>query len=79
MREYVDGLIGLTGIVCQVVFIVLKLTSNITWSWSWVMAPMWLWLTTVVALYALWLAVSLIHVYVENRARQRRLDDLARR
>lgn len=35
------GGIGLSGILATI-FIVLKLTGNITWSWVWVLAPLWI-------------------------------------
>ena len=28
--------------ILLVVFVVLKLTGNISWSWSWVLAPFWI-------------------------------------
>jgi hypothetical protein len=33
--------IGLTGVLF-IVFLVLKLTGNITWSWLWVLSPIWI-------------------------------------
>lgn len=33
--------IGFAGIL-TIVFIILKLTGNITWSWWWVLCPMWI-------------------------------------
>lgn len=33
--------IGFTGLL-TVVFIVLKLTSVISWSWLWVLSPIWI-------------------------------------
>lgn len=33
--------IGLTGVLF-VVFLVLKLTGNISWSWWWVTSPLWI-------------------------------------
>ena len=35
------GGIGLTGILF-IVFLVLKLTGNISWSWWWVTSPLWI-------------------------------------
>jgi len=32
--------IGFTGLLA-IVFIVLKLTGNISWSWWWVLSPLW--------------------------------------
>jgi hypothetical protein len=36
-----SGGIGFTGAL-QIVFIVLKLTNNISWPWIWVLAPTWI-------------------------------------
>jgi hypothetical protein len=33
--------IGIGGILF-VIFLILKLTNNITWSWVWVTAPIWI-------------------------------------
>ncbi|MCF0163200.1 MAG: hypothetical protein HUJ88_11575 [Fusobacterium necrophorum] len=33
--------IGFTGAL-TLIFIVLKLTDNITWSWLWVLCPLWI-------------------------------------
>ena len=35
--------------VLTLIFIVLKLTGNISWSWIWVLAPMWIELILIVA------------------------------
>lgn len=51
-----SGGIGLCGVLF-VVFLVLKLTGNITWSWWWVTAPIWMpWavIGIIVALAAIW-------------------------
>ena len=34
--------------VLTLIFIVLKLTGNISWSWVWVLAPMWIKLILIV-------------------------------
>ena len=54
--------IGFTGLL-TIVFIVLKLTGNITWSWWWVLSP--LWIST--ALVVLFLVIALIIAFI-NRA-----------
>ena len=36
-----SGGVGLTTVLF-IVFLVLKLTDNITWSWWWVFAPYWI-------------------------------------
>ena len=35
-----SGGLGLCSVL-TLIFIVLKLTGNITWSWIWVFAPLW--------------------------------------
>tara|TARA_R100000951_G_scaffold74199_1_gene62519 strand:+ start:1237 stop:1461 length:225 start_codon:yes stop_codon:yes gene_type:complete len=39
--EKSSGGIGFTGLLV-ITFIVLKLTSVITWSWWWVLSPIWI-------------------------------------
>lgn len=39
--EKSSGGIGFTGLLV-IAFIVLKLTSVITWSWWWVLSPIWI-------------------------------------
>lgn len=33
--------LSLSGVLL-VVFVVLKLTNNVTWSWVWVLSPLWI-------------------------------------
>ena len=33
---------GFIALILLIVFIVLKLTSNIDWSWIWVLSPFWI-------------------------------------
>ena len=40
MTTNTSGGHGLLGIL-TIVFVVLKLTGNITWSWWWVLSPLW--------------------------------------
>lgn len=51
--------IGLLGIL-TIVFVVLKLTGNITWSWWWVLSPLWLPLVIVGGIAAIAFFVALI-------------------
>ena len=44
-----SGGIGFAGLL-TVAFIVLKLTSVITWSWWWVLSPLWISLLLVVGI-----------------------------
>ncbi len=39
-KNYTGG-IGFTGLL-TIVFIVLKLIGEITWSWLWVLSPLWI-------------------------------------
>lgn len=42
-------------ILLQALFIILKLTGNISWSWAWVFAPLWIPISTMLVL--IWLTV----------------------
>lgn len=48
--------IGFAGLL-TIVFIVLKLIGEITWSWLWVLSPLWIgfliWITIVASVIAL--------------------------
>ena len=53
--------------VLTLIFIVLKLTGNISWSWVWVLAPMWIELILIVATILLTaIAVALSKSNEEN-------------
>ena len=56
------GGIGFTGLLA-VAFIVLKLTSVISWSWWWVLAPLWL----PVALLLAFAAFAFIYTAIKMR------------
>ena len=45
------GGVGFVGLL-TIVFIVLKLTSVITWSWLWVLSPLWISMVSGLALLA---------------------------
>jgi len=47
-----SGGVGFAGLL-TIVFIVLKLTGFITWPWWWVVAPIWLPLLFLVALFVI--------------------------
>jgi hypothetical protein len=51
--------IGLAGILF-IVFLVLKLTGNITWSWWWITSPIWI----PVALFVSFFTITAIIVYI---------------
>ena len=46
-----------------IVFIVLKLVGVITWSWIWVMAPLWIPIAIVTAIF---LCVWIVSFFVQN-------------
>lgn len=56
------------SMVLLVIFIVLKLTDNVTWSWVWVLAPLWI----PMALLLPVLGVMLFASAFTERGRQRR-------
>ena len=54
-----SGGIGFIGAL-TLIFIVLKLTGNITWSWWWVLSPLWLPITALLGLILIGGLVSAI-------------------
>ena len=48
--------VGLT-----LVFITLKLTEVIAWSWLWVLSPLWIWVSVVVLLFAIFTYILANH------------------
>lgn len=56
--NYSSG-IGLTGCVF-IVFLVLKLTGNISWSWWWVAAPLWMPVAVVLGIMLIIILVYLL-------------------
>jgi hypothetical protein len=58
MKECGSG-IGICGILF-IVFLVLKLTNNITWSWLWVTCPLWILPVFSIAIILLFLLVAFI-------------------
>ena len=50
---------GFLSLLC-ILFIGLKLTGYVTWPWVWVLAPIWLPLSLILTLLALW---GLIEVF----------------
>lgn len=51
------GGIGFAGLL-TIVFIVLKLTGVIAWSWLWVLAPLWISVLLVIALFVVVIAIG---------------------
>jgi hypothetical protein len=51
--------IGFTGAL-TILFIGLKLTHVISWSWWWVLSPIWLSVSILLALGAIFLAIAFI-------------------
>ena len=39
--------------VLTMIFVVLKLTSNITWNWAWVLSPLWMPMAIIIVLVIL--------------------------
>ena len=39
---YKEGILEYISSVLTIVFVVLKLTNNISWSWVWVLSPLWI-------------------------------------
>ena len=48
-----------------VIFLVLKLTGNITWSWIWVLSPLWI---SVIA--SIFIALVVLAIALSNNRRQ---------
>jgi hypothetical protein len=55
--------IGLTGILL-VVFLVLKLTGNISWSWLWVLSPIWIPIALFFALISIVILVFVVAIAI---------------
>jgi membrane protein YdbS with pleckstrin-like domain len=66
------GGIGLAGVL-GVVFIVLKLTGNITWSWWWVLSPWWISFALVAVIILLVIAWAVIGSALEQGRLNRRM------
>lgn len=64
MSERDDTVVRVEGglpVLLTIIFVVLKLTGNITWSWWWVISPLWIGgAAVVVALLLCVLAVMLV-------------------
>jgi hypothetical protein len=65
------GGIGLAGVL-GVVFIVLKLTGNISWSWWWVLSPWWISLGLAALIVLLIVAWAVAAAVLEQRRLNRR-------
>lgn len=70
-QSQVSGGISVTGLL-GVVFITLKLVGVIDWSWAWVLAPFWLPLAVVLALFFSVLVVQSVAVFLQRRRLHRR-------
>jgi len=53
------GGIGI-GMILFLIFMVLKLTGNITWSWWWVTSPLWIPITAVILIGGIALLMAFI-------------------
>lgn len=58
MADSTSGGVGFCGMLA-IVFITLKLTSNINWSWWWVLSPLWIPL-------AIWLIIVLLVIWIRR-------------
>ena len=58
--------------VLLVVFVVLKLTDNITWSWIWVLSPLWIGLGVVVAINLAFAPLDVVRI---RRRRSQMMDE----
>ena len=54
--------------VLLIVFVVLKLTGNITWSWIWVLSPFWIPLVLTVVL----VLIAICSTKIENTVNKRK-------
>lgn len=45
------------GIILTIVFVVLKLTGNITWAWIWVLSPLWISILATIAILAIFAVI----------------------
>jgi hypothetical protein len=52
------------GVILFVVFLILKLTSNIDWSWWWVTSPLWIPLVIV-------LPITLVDISIQSLIRKK--------
>ena len=58
-KQNTSGGIGI-GMILFLIFMVLKLTGNITWSWWWVTAPLWTPLVLALVIFAIIGVVTII-------------------
>jgi hypothetical protein len=59
--ENSDGGIGLSMILF-LIFLVLKLTGNITWSWWWVFSPFWIPVVLLLSMFFIFLIISALYL-----------------
>ena len=64
-----SGGMGLTGVI-QTVFIILKLTGNITWPWTKVLIPLWIDLA-IIAIALIIAGICEIILYFKKATRKR--------
>lgn len=50
--------------ILLIIFIVLKVTGNITWSWWWVLSPIWIPLAALLSVFTIALLVGVIRKVV---------------
>lgn len=49
-----------------IAFIVLKLCHVIEWSWIWVLSPLWIPLAIVIAVWAIFMLLTLLGVFIDR-------------
>ena len=53
------------GTILFLIFLVLKLTNNISWSWWWVTAPLWIPIASIILIVGIAVLIGLIF-YLKN-------------
>lgn len=66
--------IHLSGSPLFIVFLVLKLTSVISWSWWWITAPIWMPIGITLAIYTILFFIGVSITIVEKITDKRRRD-----
>ena len=68
----IGGSVGV-GSLLTIVFVVLRLTDNVTWSWWWVLAPTWIPFVLALLIAAFALAMAALVAWLDGpRSRRRR-------
>jgi hypothetical protein len=46
-------------VLCQLLFIILKICSVLTWSWLWILSPVWITVVLIILILA-WVGIQLL-------------------